>query len=42
MARDGSPPIKGNYITWRYPNWAAKLSADALMMQLCPDLDDLG
>ena len=29
----GSHPIDGGYMTWRYPNWAAKFFMDALMLQ---------
>lgn len=29
----GSHPIDGGYMTWRYPNWAAKFHMDALMLQ---------
>lgn len=29
----GSHPINGGYMTWRYPNWAAKFFMDALMLQ---------
>lgn len=29
----GSHPINGGYMTWRYPNWAAKFLMDALMLQ---------
>jgi hypothetical protein len=35
-ALKGSHPIDGHYMTWRYPNWAAKFFMDALM------LEDLG
>lgn len=30
----GSHPLKGGYMTSRYPNWAAKFFIDALMLQL--------
>jgi hypothetical protein len=30
----GSYPIKGRYHPYQYPNWAAKFTADAIMMQL--------
>lgn len=36
-ARDGIPgshPLRGGYMTNRYPNWAAKFFMDALMLQL--------
>lgn len=29
----GSHPIDGGYMTWRYPNWAAKFFMDALMLE---------
>lgn len=29
----GSFPIDGGYMTWRYPNWAAKFFMDALMLE---------
>ena len=33
----GSHPIDGEYMAWRYPNWAAKFFMDALMLlELCP------
>lgn len=38
----GSHPIDGGYMTWRYPNWAAKFFADALMLELRPDVQNLG
>jgi hypothetical protein len=38
MNRDGgvkgSHPIDADYMTWRYPNWAAKFFMDALMLQV--------
>jgi hypothetical protein len=34
----GSYPIWGKYMTWRYPNWAAKYLCDALLM-LAPRLE---
>lgn len=30
----GSHPLKGGYMTNRYPNWAAKFLVDALMLQM--------
>ncbi len=38
----GSHPIDGEYITWRYPNWAAKFFIDALLLEIRPDLDNVG
>jgi hypothetical protein len=38
----GSHPISGDYITWRYPNWAVKFFIDALMYEQRPDVDNLG
>lgn len=38
----GSHPINEDYMTWRYPNWAAKFFADALMFELRPDVENLG
>ena len=29
----GSFPINGGYMTYRYPNWAAKFFMDALMLE---------
>lgn len=29
----GSHPLNGGYMTWRYPNWAAKFFMDALMLE---------
>ncbi|ARO86520.1 hypothetical protein EBAPG3_001260 [Nitrosospira lacus] len=29
----GSHPINGGYMTWRFPNWAAKFFMDALMLE---------
>ena len=29
-------------MTWRYPNWAAKFFCDALMLEMRPDVDNLG
>lgn len=29
----GSHPLDGDYMTWRYPNWAAKFFMDALMLE---------
>lgn len=33
-ALPGSHPLKGGYMTNRYPNWAAKFFMDALMLQM--------
>lgn len=33
----GSHPINGEYMTWRYPNWAAKFFMDALMLEKLGD-----
>lgn len=41
-ALKGSHPINGGYMTWRYPNWATKFLADALMLELRPDVANLG
>ena len=42
-ALKGSHPINGGYMTWRYPNWAAKFFMDALMLeQLCDRIDNIG
>ena len=39
----GSHPINGEYMTWRYPNWAAKFFMDALMFErLGERADNLG
>jgi hypothetical protein len=39
----GSHPIDGDYMRWRYPNWAAKFFMDALMLEaLYPDVDNVG
>jgi hypothetical protein len=38
----GSHPVDEEYMTWRYPNWAAKFFADALMLELLPNVDNLG
>lgn len=39
----GSHPISGEYMRWRYPNWAAKFFMDALMLQeLGPAARDIG
>jgi uncharacterized protein YyaL (SSP411 family) len=39
----GSHPISGDYMRWRYPNWAAKFFMDALMLQeLGPAARDIG
>jgi hypothetical protein len=29
-------------MTWRYPNWATKFFADALMLEMRPDVVNLG
>lgn len=29
----GSHPLNGDYMTWRYPNWAAKFFMDGLMLE---------
>jgi hypothetical protein len=38
----GSHPVDEDYMTWRYPNWAAKFFADALMLERLPQVDNLG
>lgn len=38
----GSHPVDEDYMTWRYPNWAAKFFCDALMLELRPDVDNVG
>ncbi|OYV00725.1 MAG: hypothetical protein CFE45_07895 [Burkholderiales bacterium PBB5] len=38
----GSHPVNEDYMTWRYPNWAAKFFADALMFELHPEVANLG
>lgn len=39
----GSHPIDGEYMRWRYPNWAAKFFMDALMLQeLGPAAPNIG
>ena len=39
----GSHPINGDYMRWRYPNWAAKFFMDALMLQeLGPSVRNIG
>lgn len=39
----GSYPLSGEYMQWRYPNWAAKFFMDALMLQaLGPDTPNIG
>ena len=39
----GSHPINGDYMRWRYPNWAAKFFMDALMLQeLGPGVRNIG
>lgn len=42
-ALKGSYPIGEEYMTWRYPNWAAKFFVDALMFEyLYAELDNIG
>ena len=42
-ALKGSHPINGGYMTWRYPNWAAKFFMDALMLEQLGDrVSDIG
>jgi hypothetical protein len=42
-ALKGSHPISGGYMTWRYPNWAAKFFMDALMLEKLNDrVSDIG
>ncbi len=42
-ALKGSHPINGGYMTWRYPNWAAKFFMDALMLEKLFDrIEDIG
>ena len=42
-ALKGSHPINGDYMTWRYPNWAAKFFMDALMLERLHDrIDNIG
>jgi uncharacterized protein YyaL (SSP411 family) len=36
-ALKGSHPISGGYMTWRFPNWAAKFFMDALMLERLND-----
>jgi len=39
----GSHPINGEYMTWRYPNWAAKFFMDALMLErLAEKVENIG
>lgn len=38
----GSHPIDEDYMTWRYPNWAAKFFADAIMLELRSDVLNIG
>lgn len=39
----GSHPIGEDYMTWRYPNWAAKFFVDALMFEyLYTKIDNIG
>jgi rhamnogalacturonyl hydrolase YesR len=39
----GSHPIGGDYMTWRFPNWAAKFFMDALMFERHFDrIDNIG
>lgn len=33
----GSNPIDGDYMTWRFPNWAAKFFMDGLMLETLGD-----
>lgn len=41
-ALKGSHPIDEEYMTWRYPNWATKFFADALMLELRPGVESVG
>ncbi|MDB5990313.1 MAG: hypothetical protein JWQ10_1716 [Herbaspirillum sp.] len=42
-AMKGSHPINGGYMTYRYPNWAAKFFMDGLMLeQLYDKVDNIG
>ncbi len=41
-ALKGAHPIDGGYMTWRYPNWGTKFFADALMLELHPEVANLG
>lgn len=42
-ALKGSHPVNGGYMTWRFPNWAAKFFMDALMLERLNDrVDDIG
>lgn len=42
-AMKGSHPINGGYMTYRYPNWAAKFFMDGLMLeQLFDKIDNIG
>lgn len=41
-ALKGSHPINGGYLEWRYPNWATKFFADGLMLEMRPDVMNLG
>lgn len=38
----GSHPIDGGYMTWRYPNWATKFFADALILEFRPEVQNVG
>lgn len=38
----GSHPVDEDYMTWRYPNWAAKFFCDALLLELHPQVRNLG
>ncbi len=39
----GSHPVNGGYMTYRYPNWAAKFFMDGLMLeQLIEKVDNIG
>jgi hypothetical protein len=41
-ALKGSHPINAEYLSWRYPNWATKFFADALILQSNPELLNVG
>lgn len=41
-ALKGSHPFNGGYMTWRYPNWATKFFADSLMLEMRPEIANLG
>jgi hypothetical protein len=38
----GSHPIDGGYMTFRYPNWAAKFFMDALMLEHLHSIETIG